>query len=171
MAVDVQGGHNVWRTARRSARAFGLAVILVVALTALLSSSSAGHDSPASTATPHWITAPSLPVRGARVLSTPIPPGAMVPTPGMAPPPEHLVGIIIAGFPFLMHRGPCAHRVEAAIQAHDDVFTGDQACDTLIRQARAIQRQKEAEDPDYANEPRITPAPAPAVSGDDGSQH
>jgi hypothetical protein len=86
--------------------------------------------------------------------------------PGMASPPEHMVGIIIAGFPFLMQPGPCAHGVEAAIQAHDDLFTADEACDTLIRQARAIQRRKEKEDPSYANEPRNTPAPT-TKSGDD----
>jgi hypothetical protein len=81
----------------------------------------------------------------------------MVPSPGTEfPQHEHLVGIVIAGFPFMMYTGPCAHRVEAAIQAHDDLFTGNLECDSLIRQARTIQRQKEREDPCYANEPRIT---------------
>jgi len=78
-----------------------------------------------------------------------------------------MVGIVIAGFPFMMHPGPCAHSVEAAILAHEDLFTGDKACDSLIRQARAIQRRKEAEDPSYANEPRITPASSATESGGD----
>ena len=95
----------------------------------------------------------------------------MVPTPGIAPPHEHMLAIHIDGYQFMMWPGPCAFRVSAAIQARQDLLSGDQACNKQIRQARAIQRQKEAEDPDYANEPRITPAPAPAVSGDDGSQH
>jgi hypothetical protein len=167
MAIDLKASCDVWFLTRRRARLIALAALLLPVLATLLPKAGAAQDSPASTVTPHLITAPSLPVRGPRVLSTPIPPGAMVPMPGMAPPPEHMVGIIIAGFPFLMHPGPCAHRVEAAIQAHDDLFTGDEACDTLIRQARAIQRRKEKEDPSYANEPRITPAPTPAESGDD----
>jgi hypothetical protein len=170
MAVEVQGGRNAWRTARRCARVFGLAVLLVVALTALIPSSSAAQDSPASTASPHWITAPSLPVRGPRVLRTLPPPGVIEPTPGVEyQQHEHLVGIAIDGEGFRMPSGTCAFRVEAAILAHDDVFTGDQACDSLIRQARAIQRRRETEDPAYANAPRITPAPTQAESGDDKS--
>jgi hypothetical protein len=88
-----------------------------------------------------------------------MPPGAMVPAPGSIQHHEHPIGITIDGYAFMMHRGPCARSVDNAIMAHDDLFTGDPACDALIRQARAIQRQKEAEDPSYANEPRITPAP------------
>ena len=84
---------------------------------------------------------------------------------------EHPIGITIDGYAFMMQRGPCARSADNAIMAHDDLFTGDPACDALIRQARAIQRQKEAEDPSYANGPRITPAPTSAVSGDDKSQH
>jgi hypothetical protein len=60
-----------------------------------------------------------------------------------------------------MERGPCAFKVESAIQAHADLLTGDPKCDALIRRAREIQRQKEAEYPSYANEPRVTPAPSP----------
>jgi len=81
-----------------------------------------------------------------------------------------MIGIPIDGFNFMMHPGPCAFRVEAAMQAHEDLFTGDQACDALIRQARGIQRQKEAEDPDYANSPSSTPASTPAETGDDQNQ-
>jgi hypothetical protein len=81
----------------------------------------------------------------------------MVPTPGMVSPPEHLIGIHINGEEFMMHARPCGLQVNAAIQAHDDLFTGNQECDALIRQARAIQRRKEKEDPCYANEPRIRP--------------
>jgi hypothetical protein len=170
MAVEVQGGRNAWRTARRCARVFGLAVLLVVALTALIPSSSAAQDSPQPTPTPNWITAPSLPVRGPRVLSTPLPPSAMAATPRSIQHHEHPIRIGIDGSAFMMQRGPCARSVDNAIMAHDDLFSGDPACDALIRQARAIQRQKEAEDPSYANEPRITPAPTSAVSGDDQSQ-
>jgi hypothetical protein len=158
MEMDVQAGHDVWRTARRPARVFGLAVVLVVALTVLIPSSGAAQDEPQPASTPHYVR------------STPIPPGAMVPTPGTAPAHEHMVGIIIAGFPFMMHPGPCVRSVSNAIMAHDDLFTGDPVCDAFIRQARAIQRQKEAEDPTYANEPRITPAPAPTESGAGQSQ-
>ena len=82
----------------------------------------------------------------------------MVPTPGSVQPPEHLIGIHIDGEAFMMHARPCGLQVNAAIQAHDDLFTGNQECDALIRQARAIQRRKEREDPCYANEPRITAA-------------
>ena len=169
MAIDVQASRNVWRTARRCARVVTLAALSMLTLAALLPSTGVAQDSPASTATPHWITAPSLPVRGPRVLSTPMPPGAMVPTFGSVP--QHPIRIGIDGSAFMMHRSPCVASVAIAIRAHDDLFTGDPACDALIRQARAIQRQKEAEDPDYANEPRITPAPTSAVSGDDKSQH
>ena len=172
MATDLRASQNVWRAASRPARVLALAVLLVVALAALLPMFGAAQDSPASIATPHLITAPSRPVLGQRVLSTPIPPGAMVPLPGAElPQHEHMVGIVIAGYPFLMHPGPCAHLVEAAILAHDDLFSGNQACDSLIRQARTIQRRKEAEDPSYANEPRITPAPTPGDPADDKSWH
>jgi hypothetical protein len=91
----------------------------------------------------------------------------MAPTAALeySPQHEHLVGLTINGEHFMMHPGPCVLHVEAAIQAHEDLFTGNEACDTLIRQARVIQRRKEAEDQSYANEPRITPAPTPAESG------
>src|SRR5258708_31555075 len=98
MAVDVQGSHNVWRTARRPARVFGLAALSVVALIALIPSSGAALDSAASTSTRHWITAPSLPVRGPRVLRTLPSPGVIEPTPGVEyQQHEHLVGIAIDG--------------------------------------------------------------------------
>jgi hypothetical protein len=90
----------------------------------------------------------------------------MVPTPGTAPPPEHLIGIHIDGFNFMMHPGPCARSLDNAIRAHQDLFTGDKACDDLIRQARSIQRQKEAEDPAYARAMHATPVSTPAQSDD-----
>ena len=171
MAVDVQGAHNVWRTSRRCARVVGLAALSALALAALLPSSGAAQDSPQPTATPHWITAPSLPVRGPIISGTPIPPGVMVPMPGIMPPPVHPVQITIDNYVFSMRPGPCASRVRAAIDADDDLFTGDKACDSVIKQARAIQLQKDAEDPAYARAMHATPVPTPAVSGDDGSQH
>ena len=171
MATDPRTSQNVWRAARRPARVFGLAVLLMVALTALIPSSGVAQDSPQPTPTPHWITAPSLPVRGPIISGTPIPPGAMVPMPGMRPPPVHPVQITIDNYVFSMRPGPCASRVRAAIDADADLFTGDKACDSLIRQARTIQRQKDAEDPAYARAMHATPVPTPAVSGDDGSQH
>src|SRR5690242_4826325 len=109
---------------------------------------------PYPTRTPNWINPPSVPVRGPIVHRVPGQPG---PTPGMATSVEHLIGITIDGYPFMMKPGPCAFSVEAAIQAHDDLLTGDDACDQQIRAARQIQRQKEVEDPEYANGPRITP--------------
>ena len=156
--MEVRADNNHWRIARWPARVVRFTGLLSIVLSALLPIAGVAQDTPCPTGTPHLISAPSLPVRGPMVRSTPIPPGAMVPTPGTEfPQHEHLVGIVIAGFPFLMHPGPCAHRVEAAILAHDDLFTGNMECDVLIRQARTIQRQKEREDPCYANEPRIRP--------------
>ena len=171
MAIDVRANHNVWRTTRPSARASGLVFLSVFTLAALLPIVGVAQDTPWPTPTPHWITAPSLPVGGPRVRRTQPLPGVLEPTPGEIPDHEHLVGIAIDGVGFMMHPGPCAFRVEAAIMAHDDLFTGDQACDSLIRQARAIQRRREAEDPAYANAPRITPAPTPGDPADDKSQH
>jgi hypothetical protein len=165
MAIDVEAGPHVWCAARWSARVSGLVFLSALTLAALLPIVGLAQDTPRPTPTPHWITAPSLPVRGQRIRRTQPLPGVIEPTPAESPQHEHLVGIAIDGEGFMMHRGPCAFRVEAAILAHDDLFTGEQACDTLIRQARAIQRRKEAEDQSYANEPRITPAPTPAESG------
>ena len=151
---------RIWRTMRRSGAA-GLAALLLLALAALLPISAVAQDTPWPTPTPNLLTPPSLPVGGPRVRSTAIPPGAKVPTPGVVWQHEHMIGIPIDGEDFVMHPGRCALPVNAAILAHDDLFTGDKNCDALIRQARAIQRQKEAEDPTYANEPRLTPAPTP----------
>ena len=148
MRGSSQGGSNVRTRPRVVARVLVSSLALIV-----MDVRATAQETPRPTPTPHWITAPSLPVRGPRVRSTPIPPGAMVPTPGTAPPPEHMIGIHIDGFNFMMHPGPCARSVDNAIRAHRDLFTGDQACDGLIRQARAIQRQKEAEDPSYAKPP------------------
>jgi hypothetical protein len=156
MATTRITGHNAGCCKRRSSLALGFVAIVFAGLLPI-----SGTAQNAPRPAPTMITPPSLPVRGQKILRTLPSPGAMSPTPPEMPPPEHLVGIIIAGFPFMMHPGPCAHRVEAAILAHDDLFTGDSSCDTLIKRARAIQRQKEAEDPDYANEPRITPEPTP----------
>lgn len=171
MAIDVQEGHNVRCAARRSARVSGLVFLSVLTLAALLPIVGLAQETPWPTPTPHWITAPSLPVGGPIVRRTQPLPGVIEPTPAESPPHEHLVGIAIDGEGFMMHRGPCAFRVEAAIQAHEDLFTGERACDSLIRQARAVQRRREAEDPAYANAPRITPEPTPAESGDDRIQH
>jgi hypothetical protein len=173
MATDVRADHNHKRAARWSARLIrwtGLLPMLVFA--SLLPIGGVAQETiPCPTGTPHWITAPSLPVRGPIVRSTPIPPGAMVPRPGVEyPQHEHLIGINIDRENFRMHRGPCAFRVNAAIQAHDDLFTGNQECDALIRQARAIQRRKEREDPCYANEARITSATPREVAPEDRIQ-
>ncbi len=90
-------------------------------------------------------------------------PGAPGPTPAMGEPePAHRVSINIGGYGFDMKPGPCVAKVEAAIQVHDDLFTGDPACDEQIRKARERQRKVEAKDPAYANAPRIGPAPTPA---------
>ena len=166
MATVRRAGHNAGCTERRGLQALTLIAASLLTLFTLGVDAMA-QDSPQPTPTPHWITAPSLPVRGRIVRSTPIPAGAKVPTPGIMAPPEHLIGVTIDGYRFLMHPGPCAHRVEAAIRAHQDKLTGENSCDAQIRQARAIQRQKEAEDPAYANELRVTPAPTPDLSGDD----
>jgi hypothetical protein len=165
MAIDVQEGHNVWCAVRWSARISGLVFLSALTLAALLPIVGLAQDTPWPTPTPHWITAPSLPVRGPIVRRTQPLPGVIEPTPAESPQHEHLVGIAIGGEGFMMHPGPCAFRVEAAILAHEDLFTGEQACDSLIRQARAIQRRREAENPAYAHEPRITPEPTPAESG------
>jgi hypothetical protein len=149
----------------RAALVFAL-VVAPLLMPALFGAIATAQNTAWPTPTPHWITAPSLPVRGPRVRSTPIPPGAMLPTPGTAPPPEHMIGIHIDGFNFMMHPGPCARSLDNAIRAHQDLFTGDKACDSMIKQARAIQRQKEAEDPNYAKPP-IAPSPTSAESGDD----
>src|SRR5271154_958315 len=129
----VRAGHKHWRMPRWSARVVRITGLSSVVLSALLPIAGVAQDTPCPTGTPHWISAPSLPVRGPIVRGMPIPLGAMVPTPRTEfPEHEHLVGITIAGFPFMMHPGPCAHRVEAAIQAHDDLFTGNLECDALI---------------------------------------
>jgi hypothetical protein len=94
----------------------------------------------------------------------------MVPMPRMIPPPVHPVQITIDNYVFSMRSGPCASRVRAAIDADADLFTGDRACDSLIRQARTIQQQKDAEDPAYVRAMHATPIPTPAESGDDKNQ-
>lgn len=157
MRGSSQAGSNV-RTKPQAAVPVLVSLLALIAIRA----SAVAHDTPHPTPTPHSVTiTPSRPVRAPIVRSTPIPPGANLPMPSIEPYHEHLVGVTIDGYRFLMHPGPCAFRVEAAIQAHQDILTGDKSCDAQIRQARAIQRQKEAEDPAYANEPRITPAPTP----------
>ena len=167
MAIDVEAACNAWRAARRPKRVISLAALSLPALVALLPISGVAQDTPWPTPTPNLLSPPSLPVGGPRVRSTPIPPGAKVPTPGVVWQHEHMMGIPINGEDFVMHPGPCALPVNAAILAHEDLFTGDKSCDALILQARTMQRRKEAEDPSYANEPRITPRPTPAESGDD----
>jgi hypothetical protein len=115
---------------------------------------------PTSTPTPNYVTAPSLPVRGTPVRRMW---GQLGPTPRIAPQQKQMIGITINGYEFMMDAGdPCRWRVQDAIYAHADLYTGDPHCDALIKQAREIQKQKEAEDPDYANAPRITPQPSPA---------
>ena len=171
MATAHRAGHGTGCAKHRRLQARRLITASVLVLAALIPISGAAQDSPAPTATPHWITAPSLPVRGPIISGTPIPPGVMVPMPGMMPPPVHPVQITIDNYVFSMRPGPCASRVRAAIDADDDLFTGDKACDSVIKQARAIQLQKDAEDPAYARAMHATPVPTPAVSGDDGSQH
>jgi hypothetical protein len=134
MAIDLKANRDARRATRRYTRVVGLAAVSVLTLAALLPISAAAQDSPEPTPTPHLINH------------------------------EHPIRIGIDGSAFMMQRGPCVRRVDNAIMAHDDLFTGDPACDALIRQARAIQRQKEAEDPSYANEPRITAAHPGEVS-------
>jgi hypothetical protein len=163
MPTAPKAGHDAARSDRRVLQPIGLIAASLLTLVALAPTIMA-QDSAASMPSPHWITAPSLPVRGPKVRSTPIPPGAMVPRPGVAPPPEHMIGIRIDGFNFMMHRGRCVRSVDIAIQAHEDLLTGDQACDDLIRQARVIQRRKEAEDPAYAR--AMHPVPTPDLSND-----
>lgn len=165
--MDVQARRNVLRAALRCARVVGLAALSVLTWATLLPIVGAAQDTPWPTPTPNWITAPSLPVRGPIISGTPIPPGAMVPMPRMIPPPEHPVQMTIDNYVFSMRPGPCASRVRAAIDADKDLFTGDKACDSLIRQARTIQRQKDAEDPAYARAMRATPVPTPDLSGED----
>jgi hypothetical protein len=142
-------------------------VVAPLLMPALFGATATAQNTARPTPTPHLITAPSRPVRNLIVDSTPIPPGAKVPTPGMVPPPEHPVLIGIDTDVFTVRPGPCAFRVRAAIDADKDLFTGDKDCDSLIRQARAIQRQKEAEDPEYVRRLHATPVPTPAESGDD----
>jgi hypothetical protein len=166
MAVSLEADHGVSHSERRGWQALWLIAASLLTLF-VLGVDAMAQDSPQPTPTPHWITAPSLPVRGPIISHTPIPPGAMVPTPGMKPPPEHPVQITIDNYVFSMRPGPCASRVRAAIDADDDLFTGDRACDSLIRQARTIQRQKDAEDPAYARAMHATPVPTPDLSGDD----
>jgi hypothetical protein len=79
----------------------------------------------------------------------------------------HLIGLSIDGYDFGIKRGWCSMRVQEALYAHQLLLTGNRWCDRWIRQARYIQQQKELEDPSYADEPRITPAPTP-VGGDEG---
>ena len=166
MPTAPKPGHGAAQSDRRGLQALRLIAASLLTLF-VLGVDAMAQDSPQPTPTPHWITAPSLPVRGPIISHTPIPPGAMVPTPGMIRPPEHLLGIAIDTYVFRMRPGPCAFRVRAAIDADKDLFTGDKACDSLIRQARTIQRQKEAEDPAYARAMHATPVPTPDLSGDD----
>jgi hypothetical protein len=134
-----------------------LAIILFMVL--LGSAGAQEGAEPTSTPTPYWVTPPTMPVKGPIVRRRPGQPGL---TPGVDPNGEKsMSGITIDGFPFMMESGPCARKVSAAIMAHDDLFTGDKVCDGWIRKARDIQRQHEIEDPSYAIEPRITPAPTP----------
>lgn len=145
-------------------RFFLLVAIMLVAAVPVLAQEEA---EPTWTATPHYLNPPSLPVKGPIVHRVPGQPG---PTPGMEGSEQHLIGIMIAGYPFMMKPGPCAFKVEAAIQAHADLFSADEACDGQIRKARTIQREKEAENPAYAHGVRITPAPTSGQSGEMGSK-
>lgn len=166
MPTGSEASRTLSGAVRRGFRVFGLGAVSLLTTALLLPILVMAQDTPRPTPTPHWITAPSLPVRGPLISGTPIPPGAMVPTPGMKPPPVHPVQITIDNHVFSMRPGPCASRVQAAIDADDDLFTGDKACDSLIRQARTIQRQKDAEDPAYARAMHATPVPTPAQSDD-----
>ena len=166
MPTAPKPGHGAAQSDRRGLQALWLIAASLLTLF-VLGVDAMAQDSPQTTPTPHWITAPSLPVRGPLISHTPIPPGAMVPTPGMKPPPEHPVQITIDNYVFSMRPGPCAFRVQAAIDADKDIFTGDKACDSLIRQARTIQRQKDAEDPAYVRAMHATPVPTPDLSNDD----
>ena len=162
--------HAGWKLRASNSQILVLVLAFLLALVAV-GRIVAAQDSPESIPTPNWVAAPSLPVRGPIISSTPIPPGAMVPRPGMIPPPVHPIQITIDNYVFSMRPGPCASRVRAAIDADEDLFTGDKACDSLIRQARAIQRQKDAEDPAYARAMHATPVPTPDLSGDDETTH
>jgi len=166
MAITLEAHHGSSHPECRGLQALWLIAASLLTLF-VLGVDAMAQDSAQPTPTPHWITAPSLPVRGPIISHTPIPPGAMVPTPGMISPPEHPVGISIDTYVFQMRRGPCAFRVRAAIDSDKDLLTGDEACDSLIRQARTIQRQKEAEDPSYARAMHATPVPTSDLSGDD----
>lgn len=158
--------HAGWKPRASNSQILVLVLAFVLALVGV-GRIVAARDSPESTPTPNWVTAPSLPVRGPIISSTPIRPGAMVPTPGMISPPVHPIQITIDNYVFSMRPGPCASRVRAAIDGDENLFTGDKACDSLIRQARAIQRQKEAEDPAYARALHAAPVPTRDPSIDD----
>lgn len=154
MATGSEASRTLSRAVRRGLRVFGLGAVSLLTAALLLPILGVAQDEPRPASTPHYVH------------STPIPPGAKVPMPSIAPPHAHMLAIHIDGYQFMMWPGPCAHRVSAAIQAHQDLLTGDEPCDKLIRQARGIQRQKEAEDPDYAK-PAVTPTPTPAESEED----
>lgn len=135
-----------------------IVLVLAMMLVATVPALTQEEAEPTWTPTPHYLNPPSLPVTGPRVRRIPGQPG---PTPGVWPAPEPRVRIDINGFHFMATRGFCAESVARAIRAHKDLFSGKKTCDEEVRKARAIQHQNEAEDPSYANEPRITPAPTP----------
>ena len=157
MTISLEADHGVSHPERKGLQALWLIAASLLALF-VLGVDGMAQDEPQPASTPHYVR------------STPIPAGAMVPMPGIAPPHEHMLAIHVDGYQFMMWPGPCAFRVSAAIQAHQDLLSGDQACDKLIRQARTIQRQKEAEDPAYARAMHATPARTTAESGDDKNQ-
>lgn len=140
-----------------------IVLVLAIMLVATVPALAQEEAEPTWTPTPHYLNPPSLPVKGPIIRRYPGQPGPMPREGQSSSPPK--VGITIDGYAFMMNRGPCMFKVGAAIQAHDDLFTGDKNCDEQIRQAREIQRQKEADDPSYANEPRATPEPKPSTSG------
>ncbi len=134
-----------------------LLIVVVACLAMPLAALAQGEPpTPAAKSTQRWVTAPSVPFKGPIVHRIPGQPG---PTPGMSSPPVPKVGITIDGYEFEINPGPCAFKVGEAINAHADLLTNDTKCNELIMKARAIQRQKEAEDPSYAHAPRLTPAP------------
>ncbi len=68
------------------------------------------------------------------------------------PPPLKTARLSIDGYYFKMPPGPCVFKVETALNAHADIYSGNKTCDEYIKKARVIQKQKEAEDPNYVPE-------------------
>jgi hypothetical protein len=68
------------------------------------------------------------------------------------PPPLKTARLSIDGYYFKMPPGPCVFKVETALNAHADIYSGNKTCDAYIKKARVIQKQKEAEDPNYVPE-------------------